>query len=314
MRPFRFLASISDSDHFARLAEIARRAESIGCSAFVLPDHLVGYAPVPTLTAVAAATEHLRVGTFVLNANLRHPTLLAQELATLDVLSGGRLEIGIGAGWNAAEQEAVGIPFDRPGARIDRLEETLAILKGCFADGPFSHSGEHYTVTGHEGAPKPVQRPHPPIMLAGGGRRILTLAAREAQTVGLGTRSQRDGRVGIEPWSLTAAATEEKIGWIRRAAGERFDELELNTLPLGGPVVITPDPKAEARRRADRLRAQSGVELTVEEILESPHTFVGTVKDLTNKCLELRERFGISSFPTVDPDTLAPVIEQLAGR
>ncbi len=314
MRPFRFLASINDNSGFGELAALARQAESIGCSTFVLPDHLMGYAPLPTLAAVAAATERLRVGTFVLNSNLRHPAVLAQELATVDALSGGRLEIGLGAGWNGAEQEAVGIPFEPARARIDRLIETLAILKGCFADGPFSYSGAYYSVTDHEGAPEPAQRPHPPFLLAGGGKRMLSLAAREAQTIGLGTRAARDGRVGIEPWSMTAAATEEKIGWIRQAAGERFDEIELNTLPIGGPVAITPNPRAEARRRADRLREQSGVELSAEDVLDSPHTFIGTVKDLTRKCLELRERFGISSFLTVDPDALAPVIEQLVGR
>ena len=314
MRPFRFLASINDKSRFGELATIAREAESIGCSTFVLADHLMGYAPLPTLAVVAAATERLRVGTFVINANLRHPAVLAQELATVDALSGGRLEIGIGAGWNAGEQEKVGIAFETPRARVDRLVETLAILKGSFADGPLSYSGAYYSVTDHEGEPKPVQRPHPPILLAGGSRRILSLAAREAQTIGLATRSLRDGRIGIEPRSMTAAATEEKIGWIRQAAGDRFDEIELNTLPVGGPAVITADPRAEARRRVDRLREQTGVELSIEEVLESPHTFIGTVEDLTRKCLELRERFGISSFLTVDPIVLAPVIEQLVGR
>ena len=313
MRPFRFLACINDNSRFKELTSIARKAESVGCSTFVLPDHLVGYAPLLPLAMVAAATARLRVGTFVLNANLRHPAVLAQELATLDALSGGRLEIGLGAGWNKAEQDAIGIPFEPAGVRVERLAETVAILKGCFADGPFSFVGEHYTITDHDGAPKPVQRPHPPILLGGGGKRLLTLAAREAQIIGLGTRSMPVGRPGLEPWSLTAAATEEKIGWIREAAGGRFDELELNTLPVGGPAVITSTPLAEARRRADCIREQTGVELTVEEILDSPHVFIGSVKDLRRKCVELRERFGISSFLIPDLDALAPVVEGLAG-
>ena len=164
MRPFRFLATVDENPGFAELPSLARKAEAVGCSAFVLPDHLIGqYAPIPLLAVVAAASERLRVGTFVLNACLRHPAVVAQDLATLDVLSGGRLEIGLGAGWNKPEHDAIGIPFEAPGVRIKRLAEAITILKGCFAAGPFSFSGEHYIITGHDGAPKPAQRPRPPI-------------------------------------------------------------------------------------------------------------------------------------------------------
>jgi probable F420-dependent oxidoreductase len=221
------------------------------------------------------------VGTFVLNVCLRHPAVLAQDLATLDALSGGRVEVGIGAGWNKPEHDAIGIPFEPVGVRITRLTEAITILKGCFAEGPFSFSGEYYSTTGHEGVPTPAQRPHPPIFLGGGGKRLLTLAAREAQIIGLAPRLVQGEKPRLDPWSITAAATEEKIGWIRAAAGDRFDDLELNTYPTGGPTVITNDARAEARRRVDRIREQTGVELTVEEILDSPHAFIGTVKDLT---------------------------------
>lgn len=315
MRPFRFLATTDGYPSFAELTGVARKAEAVGCSAFVLPDHLIGqYAPMPLLAVVAAATERLRVGTFVLNACLRHPAVLAQDLATLDVLSGGRLEIGLGAGWNKPEHDAVGIPFEPVGVRISRLTEAITILKGCFADGPFSFSGEHYTITGHDGVPKPEQRPHPPIFLGGGGKRLLTLAAREAQIIGLAPRLIQGDTPRIDARSLTAAATEEKIGWIREAAGDRFGELELNTYPTGAPAVVTSDPRAEARRRADRIREQAGVELTVEEILDSPLMFIGSIKDLTRKFTDLRERFGISSFLVDDLDALAPVVEELAGQ
>jgi probable F420-dependent oxidoreductase len=314
MRPFRFLASINDNSQFAELTSVARKAEAVGCSAFVLADHLMAYDPILPLAMVAAATERLRVGTFVLNVCLRHPAVLAQELATLDTLTGGRLEVGLGAGWNKPEHDAIGIPFEPVGVRIKRLTEAIAILKGCFGDEPFSFSGEHYTITDHDGAPKPAQRPHPPIFLGGGGKRLLTLAAREAQIIGLAPRLVQGDRPRLEARSLTAAATEEKIGWIREAAGDRFDELELNTYPTSGPMVVTHDPLAEARRRADRIREQTGVELTVEEILDSPHVFIGSLKDLTHKFVELRERFGISSFLIDDLDALAPVVEELAGR
>jgi probable F420-dependent oxidoreductase len=315
MRPFRFLATADDYPDFAELTSLARKAEAVGCSAFVLPDHLIGqYAPLQALAVVAAATERLRVGTFVLNTGLRHPAVLAQDLATLDVLSGGRLEIGLGAGWNKPEHDAIGIPFEPVGVRIGRLTEAITILKGCFADGPFSFSGEHYTITGHDGVPTPVQRPHPPLFLGGGGKRLLTLAGREAQIVGLAPRLIQGDTPRVDARSLTAAATEEKIGWVREAAGDRFGELELNTYPTGGPMVVTSEPRAEARRRADRIREQTGTELTVEEILDSPHVFIGSIKDLVRKFTDLRERFGISSFLIDDLDALAPVVEELAGQ
>ncbi len=315
MRPFRFLATAGQYPSLAELTSLARKAEAVGCSAFVLPDHLIGqYAAIPVLATVAAATERLRVGTFVLNACLRHPAVLAQDLATLDALSAGRLEIGIGAGWNKPEHDAIGIPFEPVGVRIKRLAEAITILKGCFAEEPFSFSGEHYTITRHDGAPKPAQRPHPPLFLGGGGKRLLTLAAREAQIIGLAPRLVHGDPPHIDARSLTAAAAAEKISWIREAAGDRFEELELNTYPAGGPTVITSTPRAEARRRADRIRARTGTELTAEEILDSPHVFIGSIKDLTRKFADLRERFGISSFLIDDLDALAPAVEELAGR
>src|SRR5579872_5966816 len=189
MRPFRFLATADGYPGFAELTSLARKAEAVGCSGFVLPDHLIEqHAALPVLAVVAAATERLRVGTFVLNVGLRHPAVLAQDLATLDVLSGGRLEIGLGAGWNKPEHDAIGIAFGPAGVRVRRLAEAITVLKGCFAEGPFSFSGEHYTITGHDAAPKPAQRPHPPVFLGGGGKRLLTLAARHAQIIGLAPR------------------------------------------------------------------------------------------------------------------------------
>jgi probable F420-dependent oxidoreductase len=317
MRPFRFLTDTSDQLDGPALAAFARRAESAGYSALMMPDHLVQqYAPVPLLTAAAVATETLRVGTFVFNSNLRHPAVLAQDLATLDRLSGGRLEIGIGAGWNKPEHDAIGIPFEPVGTRISKLAEAVAVLKGCFSDEKFSFAGEHYTITGYDAQPKPAQRPHPPIFIGGGGRRLLALADREAQTVGLAPRLTKDpqGAPVLDTRSITLAATEEKIGWVRAAAGERFSEIELNTYPSGGPMVLTGNARAEAAQRADQLRERTGVELTVAEILESPLVFIGSVKELTRKILDLREHLGISSFLFDDMEAFAPIVEELAGR
>ena len=221
MRPFRFLADVGEVESAAELRERAHRAEATGYAVMVLPDHLViPLGPIATLATVAAATERLRIGTFVLNNDLRHPMVLAQELATLDVLSEGRLEIAIGAGWNIAEYTAAGIPFDRSPTRSARLEESVAVLKGLFGEGPFSFAGEHYTITEADGVPKPIQRPHPPFFIGGGGRRTLSLAGREADIVGLAPRIQ-PGTTLVDPRSLTVDAAAEKLTWVRDAAGER---------------------------------------------------------------------------------------------
>ncbi len=166
------------------------------------------------------------------------------------------------------------------------------------------------------GYPKPVQRPHPPLFIGGGGRRVLTLATRQAQIVGLAPRLMPGDQAEPkpDPRSMTAAAAEEKIGWIREAAGDRFGQLELNTYPSAGPVVITNQARPEAERRADRLRQLTGVEITADDVLDSPHVFIGSIDGLTQKIVELRERFGISSIMTGEIDELAPVVERLAGR
>jgi probable F420-dependent oxidoreductase len=316
MRPFRFLVYTSEYHDGPALAAFARRAESISYSALMIPDHLLAqYSPIPVLASVAAATEALRVGTFVFNNNLRHPAVLAKDLATVDRLSGGRLEVGLGAGWNKPEHDAIGIPFEPVGTRVTKLAEAIQVFKGCFGDEKFSFDGSHYTITDYDAQPKPVQRPHPPIFIGGGGKDLLTLAAKEAQVIGLAPRLTKDekGLPALDTPSITAAATDEKIGWIRKTAGDRFAELELNSYPAGGPMVVTNDSKGESRRRADKLRERTGVALTVKEIRESPHVFIGSLKELTQKFIDLRERFGISSFLLDDMETFAPIVEELAG-
>ncbi|MEV4183363.1 TIGR03621 family F420-dependent LLM class oxidoreductase [Streptosporangium canum] len=318
MRSFRFTASAAEGVVDAKeLADTARRAESIGYSALVLQDHLLPqHAPIPLLATIAAVTERIRIGTYVLNADLRHPAVFAQDLASLDLLSGGRLEIGLGAGWNRPEYDAIGLPFQPVGARVRRLREVIAVLKGCFGDGPFSFAGEHFTINEHDGHPKPAQRPHPPLFVGGGGRRLLTLAAEQADIIGLGPRllPAVQGKPELDPRSITADATAEKIGWIREAAGDRFDQLEINTYSVGGSVTVTDNARAEANRRADQLRRLTGVEVSADEILDSPNMFIGSIDGLTQKFIELRERFGISSIMVGSVDALAPVVERLAGR
>ena len=311
-RPFRFLAEAGAVTNGTSLAEAARRAEATGIDVLVISDHLVDkLAPVPALATVAAVTDRLRIGTFVLNNDLRHPAVLAQDLASLDVLSGGRLEIGIGAGWNAPEYRAIGLPFEAVGARVARLEEAVAVLKGSFGPGPFSYAGQHYTITELDGRPKPIQRPHPPLFIGGGGRRLLSLAGREANIVGLAPRLLPGVRG--DPSSITIAATEEKIAWVREAAGARFDRLELNIYPSMSPVVVTDHARRAASRLAIRLAKRTGVEVSPGDLLDSPHIFIGSVDELVEKFRSLRERLGVSLIMVGTLDELPGVVERLAG-
>ncbi len=287
-------------------------AESLGYSALVFSDHLLGrLAPIPAMATVAAATSTLRVGTYVFNNDLRHPAVLAADLATIDVLSEGRLEIGIGAGWNRSEYEQSGIPLDPVGVRIGRMEEAIAVLKGLFAEGPFSFEGEHYTITGLDGLPKPVQKPHPPLLVGGGGRRILTIGAREADMIGLAPRVGGSGGPEIE--SALLPATVEKVAWVREAAGERFAAIELSTYPGLENPLITDDDRAALEGLAARLESEDGVEVGIEQLRESPHVFIGSVDFLVDKLRQLRETLGISHVMAGQIDALAPVVERLAG-
>ncbi|MDQ4039525.1 MAG: TIGR03621 family F420-dependent LLM class oxidoreductase [Actinomycetota bacterium] len=313
MPPFRFLAQARAIATGRELAETARRAESIGIDVLVLPDHLLGQlAPIPAMATIAAATERLRIAAFVLNNDLRHPAVLAQDLASLDVLSEGRLEIAIGAGWNQPEYTAIGLPFDPTQVRQARLREAIAVLKGCFATGPFSFSGTHYTITDYDAAPKPTQQPHPPFFIGGGGRATLTLAAQEAQIVGLAPRILPGVRV--DPRSLTLAATAEKVGWVREAAGDRFADLEINIYPSVSPIIVTENPWPEVESLARRMSTSTGIAISPEELLDSPHIFLGSIEGLTEKFLRLREEHGISSIMIGDGDELAPIVGRLTGR
>jgi probable F420-dependent oxidoreductase len=312
VKPFRFLAAPGHVTDGRMLAERARRAEALGIDVLVLTDHLIDQlAPIPALASVAAATDRLRLGTFVFNNDLRHPAVLAQDLATLDVLSAGRLEIGIGAGWNEPEYEAIGLPFDRVPVRQARLGEALRVLKGCLGPKPFSFAGEHYTIRDYDAHPKPVQQPHPPFLVGGGGRPTLELAAREAQIVGLAPRILGGQRT--DPGSITVQGTAEKIDWIRAAAGDRWPALELNVYPSGWPITITDHPRAEAAKLVDRFRHRTGVELTEDDVLESPHVFIGSIDGLADKLQRQRDRLGISSIMVGELGELDPLVERLTG-
>jgi len=311
-RPFTFSAAVQGIYDGPTLADMARRAEATGFTSLVVPDHLIPQlGPVPAMTAIAAGTTTLRVGTFVFNNDLRHPAVLAQDLASIDVLSAGRLDVAIGAGWRKVEYEAIGLPFDEGPVRVSRLEEAVAVLKACFADEPATIEGSFYRLTEFDSQPKPVQRPHPPLLIGGGGKRILSMAGREAQVVGLAPRQLAEQRV--DPRSITWDATAEKIAWARAAAGERADELVFNVYPSAWPITVTDDLHGASREVIDGLRERSGIELTEDEVIGSPHLFIGSIDGLVDKFQALRDGLGITSIMAGDVDELTAVVERLAG-
>ena len=296
------------------LVEGARVAEETGYSHLTIHDHLTPQlAPVPALTVVAMATERLRLCPLVFNNDLRHPAVLAQELASLDLLSEGRLVVGIGAGWNGQEYAASGIPFDPPGTRIERLTEAIAILRGLFAEGPFSFDGRFYAITAMDGQPKPVQKPHPPFLVGGTRERVLRLAAREGDIVGLDLRQDRNSLADAFPPRM-----DERIAWVRDEAGDRLPRLDLSVLRLLGGIAVTNDARKVAANVARDYEARTGLSISADDVLESPYSLIGSVPDLVDKLQRVRERWGINSILVGwldEPEipSLAPVVEQLAG-
>ena len=309
-RRFRFGVACSKGRSRREFTELARKAEALGYSTLFVPDHFVEHdlAPTVALAHAAAVTDRLRVGTFVLGNDYKHPVVCAREMASLDLLSDGRLELGIGAGWMTADYEKAGIPLDRPGVRIARLAEAITIMKGLFSSGPFTFHGEHYRVTELDGMPKPVQQPVP-FFVGGGAPRILALAAREAQIIGINANLRSgDGTSSDAARSMTPDATDQKIGWVRDAAGEHFDDLELQALV--GFVYVTDDAKRILEGIADAF----GV--SVDDARLAPPCLVGSEDDMVASLEERRERWQMS-YHVIDDgsiDAFAPIVERLAGK
>ncbi|HEU5381105.1 MAG TPA: LLM class F420-dependent oxidoreductase [Ktedonobacteraceae bacterium] len=311
-RPFRFGVSVHGNRSREEWIGLARQAEEWGYSTLLMPDHLgEQLSPVPALVAAADATSTLRVGSLVFDNDFRHPVMLAKEAATLDILSGGRLELGLGAGWMKPEYDRAGIPFERAGKRIDRLEEGVQIIKGLFAEGPVNFAGQHYTITDLEGFPKPAQRPHPPIHIGGGGQRLLSLAARHADIVGFIPRARADGK-GQDVTDATPEALEQKIAWVREAAGARFADLELGVLVA--QVITTEEREQAAQFIANTLAA--GYDVSTTMILQAPYLLIGTEDQICEELVARRKRFGISYINIFEQSmaAMAPVVARLAGK
>ena len=306
MHPFRFglqCRGPADADGWRALA---RKVEDLGWSTLTLPDHFEGaLAPTPALMAAADATTTLRVGTMVYANDYRHPVVLAKEAATLDLLTGGRFELGIGAGWMTTDYEQAGLPLDRPGVRIERLAEALAVLRGLWADEPCDLAGDHYRITGLDGHPKPATPGGPPLVIGGGGRRVLRLAAAHADVVGLNVNLAAgviDSRAFPDG---TPEATDAKVGWVREAAAGRDPELHVRV-----HLAAVTDARDEL---VEELAGGFG--LSPDEARSTPHALVGDVSQICDQLVERRERWGISylglSADQLEP--FAPVIARLAG-
>jgi len=307
-RRFRFGIQLSQPLSGSTWAESAQRVEALGYSTLFVPDHFGDQlAPLTALAVAAQATTTLRVGALVFDNDYRHPVVLATETATLDVLSGGRVELGLGAGWMRSDYEQTGIDYDPPGVRVDRFEEALDVVAGCFADGPFDHVGEHYTITGLDARPAPVTPGGPPLIIGGGGRRVLSIAARRADIVGVNPNLASgtiDGEVVADAMS---DRVDQKLEWVRSAAGDRFDDIELNVLTF--LTSITDDPEGTAAGVAGMFGANAA------DVLDTPSVLLGSVEGIGETLQARRDRWGFSYYVVQgdSAEAFAPVVARLAG-
>jgi probable F420-dependent oxidoreductase len=315
MRPFKFgmqAARVLDPDQWV---ELARCAEDTGYSAFQIPDHLGRLATFPALMAAAAATRHITLTTYVLNQDFRPPAILAQEAASVQLLTGDRLELGIGAGWAKHDYTQTGLQYDSAAVRVARFDEYVQVVKGLLnASEPFSFQGRFFHIERFQ--PLPRRGKAPPILIGGGSPRILAIAGRLADVVSVSTRATPDGRVDMP--NVTLAALEEKLRFIQPAAGGRYDQIELNMTLRD--VRITDDRRAAARELLEEWRRMAMLanadQLTEDDLLESPYVALGTVDQIVEQCEMARERWGFSYFEvsSTDAEAIAPVMKRLAGR
>lgn len=307
-RKFRFGIQLATATSGADWAAQAKKAEDLGYSTLFMPDHFGDQlAPVPALMAAADATTDLKVGALVFDNDYKHPVVLAKEMATIDVLSGGRTEFGLGAGWMNTDYEQSGIPHDRAGVRIQRMTEGLEVIKGLWADGPYSFQGEHYTITEMDGLPKPVQKPGPPILIGGGGPKVLGIAGRYADIVGVNP-SIVSGTVDAGAARDAASdRVDQKIEWLKAGAGDRYDDLELNALVF---VVNITDDAASMR---EMVAGFFGVE--AELIGDTPYVWIGSTGEIADQLRGARERWGFSYFVVQgdNMEAVAPIIAELDG-
>jgi probable F420-dependent oxidoreductase len=305
VRDFRFGVSILAAGDRAEWRAKARRAEALGFDVLLVADHLADLVPPLTALCTAAeATERLRVGTFVVNNDFRHPVLLAREAATVDLLTDGRLELGLGAGHMKHEYDEAGLRFEHAAVRVARLAESVEIVRGLLDGEEVTFVGEHYTVRGHRSFPAPAQT-HVPLLVGGNGDRVLSIAARRADIVGFTGFSQVEGTRDVRLSHFTSAGLDAKVAHVRAAAGDRFADLELNVLVQH--VAATNDPRDALQRFVGDMP------YSVDDALDSPFLLAGTHDQMAAALRERRERFGISYYVVFERAMadFAPVIERL---
>jgi probable F420-dependent oxidoreductase len=305
-RPFRFAVTARWARSGTHWCDVARRAEDLGYDVLLVTDHMgKQLAPIPALMAAADATTRLRVGSFVFANDYRNPVMLAKEAATIDVLSGGRVEVGIGAGWNTRDYRELGIPYDAPGVRVSRLEESVVLLKRLLSEESVDHTGKHYTVNGAKVLPRPIQRPHPPLMIGGGGPRVMRLAARHADIVTFAPHMTARGRPRLD--AIRENALAERVTQFRAAAGDRVERIELNVWVLDAAVTD--------RARSPMAAVSAQLRRAANGIVRSPYVLYGSRSSLRELLIERRERLGISyiSVPGNAMREFAPIVAELRG-
>jgi probable F420-dependent oxidoreductase len=305
VKPFRFAVQTTTAPDAATWRGRARQIEDLGYSTLYVPDHFGDqWGPLVALTVAAEATTTLRVGGLVFANDYRHPVVLAKELATLQLASGGRLEVGLGAGWLRTDYDDAGMTYDEPATRVARLEEALEVYRQLWS-GAASFAGDHYRV--ELAAPTPVAPP-PTLVVGGGSRRVLSLAARYADVVGVNPSLRSGALDATTARSAVAEQFDQRLGWVREAAGDRFDDLELQLLTF--LVAVDGDRDELARALAP------GFGLTEGEARDVPVVLAGSIDEICDQLQERRARWGFSYWVVHDHEleAFAPVVERLAGK
>ncbi|WP_319452894.1 MULTISPECIES: TIGR03621 family F420-dependent LLM class oxidoreductase [unclassified Mycobacterium] len=322
-QPFRFAIQATNASGARDWREFACKVEELGYTTLFLADHYLGpgpaqraahtprqdLAPIAAIAAAAAHTTVLRVGCRVFCVDYHVPAVLAKEVATLDLLSDGRLEVGIGAGWSGVEYEAMGIAFDTPGRRIAKLKEVVALVKAHCAGEELDRSGEYVNVNGYKGTPQPVQRPHPPVMIGGGGRRVLTYAGQEADIVSINTvpfTLRNDD--GLTPQEEAV----RRFEYVRTAAATRIGDLDIETSPYFVSIVESA-AAADVETAYERVATKTG--MTLEVLRDHPNVLVGSADAIAETLQARREDYG-TNYVTVQQtqaQRFAPIVARLTG-
>ncbi|MHB1486757.1 MAG: TIGR03621 family F420-dependent LLM class oxidoreductase [Acidimicrobiales bacterium] len=308
MRPFRFALQGSSAGTGSAWRQLARQVESLGYSTLYIPDHFGDqWGPIVAMTVAAEATTTLNVGSLVFDNDYRHPVVLAKEIATLDLASEGRVEFGLGAGWMRADYDEAGLAYDSAGTRIERMVEGLAIMKDLWAEGSSTRSGRHYTVNAAQGLPRPHSVPYPKLIIGGGSPKVLSIAAQQADIVGINPNLAA-GHVGKETAaSALAERFDQRVEWVKKAAGDRFEDLDLQILTFVVQVVPNRDEVIAS------VAPFFGVD--AEQAADVPIALVGTVDEICEILIERRVRFGFNYVVVheAELEAFAPVVARLAG-